>query len=115
MRARSLLSFLNLAAMTATFVVWLAFPRYAQYAVYLALGWILIACALLYTSWAARPSGAAAAGSGGAGAAGGSPLPAAATAPFTPSAPIGFCIYCAASLPVGAMRCPACGHPVRIR
>jgi len=115
MRARTVLSLLNLAAMTATFVVWLAFPRFAEYALYLALGWIVVASTLLYASWAARPMAMPDSGGGSAGPSGSGPAVPLASSRTTSDPPIGFCIYCANDLPVGADRCPACGHPVRIR
>jgi hypothetical protein len=112
MRARTLLSFLNLAALTATFVVWFAFPKYAEYAVYLALAWTVVAVTLLFSSWVSHPVGAAGAAVPGA-APGGAAPGGAPTAPALPAGPIPFCIYCATDLPVGASTCPACGHPVR--
>jgi hypothetical protein len=115
MRARTVLSLLNLAAMTATFVVWLAFPRFAEYALYLAVGWIVVACTLLYTSWAARPLGTPSGAAGRPGPASSTPSVSEPAPTSASPAPIGFCIFCANDLPVGASQCPACGHPVRIR
>ena len=109
MLVRTFLSLVNLAVLFSTLSVWLLLPAYSTYALYGCLGWVVVAFAVMYSAWGNRPfraparataagGGAASSGGGvGAGGAGGAP-------------PIDFCIYCAASLPAGASRCPACGH-----
>jgi hypothetical protein len=114
MRARTLLSFLNLAALSATFVVWFAFPRYAEYAVYLALAWTVVAVSLLFTSWVTAPVVVPGGGAARAGGARGSAPEAGAGAPLPiASGPLPFCIYCGGDLPLAASLCPGCGHVVR--
>ena len=103
MRGRLLLSIANLAVAAGALIVWFAFPQYGEYALWAFLAWIVVGFSTVWLRWGA-PSPAGAAGPPAAAAAG-------ATAGRVAGPPaISFCIYCAAELPVGASRCPACGH-----
>jgi hypothetical protein len=107
--ARTLLSLVNLGVLGATLAVWFTLPQYANYALYACLGWVVVAFALMYSAWGNRPFGAPApVGAGGASPAGAGGAPGSLAVPSLP--PVDFCIYCATTLPVGASRCPACGH-----
>ncbi len=113
MHRRALLLLVGAAVIVATMVVWIRYPSYSGYVVYLLLAWIVVSVSLNWSSRAtARPATASAAPASGARA----PLPSAprvaapaSGASGTPG-PIPFCIYCASDLPAGATRCPACGH-----
>jgi hypothetical protein len=101
MLARTALSLVNLGVLSATLTVWFLLPHYSTYALYGCLAWVVIAFALMYSAWGNRPlgtTGGAGAGLRGSDGSGGS------------RPPLDFCIYCATTLPVGASRCPACGH-----
>lgn len=106
MQRRAIFSLVNLAVAAAALFVLFAYPRYAGYAVYAFFGWFIVSLTVVWFARGTPPVSASAAGAGAA--AGG----AAATVPGTsaPSPQIGFCVYCAADLPPGAGRCPACGH-----
>jgi len=113
MQRRALFSLINLCVAAGALLVFFLFPRYAGYAIYAFLGWFLVG---ISTVWllgnpSAEPSRGptpAPAGAGGAGPAA-APLRSSTGGAGT-SAEVGFCIYCAADLPPGASRCPACGH-----
>jgi hypothetical protein len=111
MLARTLLSLVNLGALTATLAVWFAFPQYSTYALYACFAWVVIAFAVMYSAWGNRPVGASAHGVAGATAP--APAPAGAVRSVGGAGampPLDFCIYCAATLPAEATRCPVCGH-----
>jgi hypothetical protein len=114
MLVRTWLSFANVGVLAAVLVVWFAHPAFAEYALYGCLGWFLLAFVLMYSSWGSRPAGtrprplAGAAGAAPSGVPGPSGSPAGGALASAP--PLDFCIYCATSLPVGADRCPSCGH-----
>ncbi len=110
MHRRAVLWLVNIGIFSAAIVVLLEFPQYAGYIVYAFLGWFVVS---LTTVWFARgtPSAASAAGTPPASGPAGPSRPLASGAAAAPT--IAFCIYCAADLPVGAERCPACGHAVR--
>jgi hypothetical protein len=110
---RTLLSFVNLAVIAGTVVVWFEFPALAQVALYVLLGWMFVTFVVMYSPWgnrrvttAANEPGAAAPSPFGA------PLPTVGSAPARPAAPLDFCVFCGTAVPVGAPRCPACGHAV---
>lgn len=111
MIVRTLLTLVNFAIFGVTIGVVLAFPQYDSIAFYFLLGWMVASFALFYLPFAGRRVG-------------GRPAAGADTAPLTSSGPavapsgsapaahLGFCIYCAAPLPTGALACPSCGHSV---
>ncbi len=110
MQRRTLLWLVNLAVAAAAVTIVFVFPQYSTIAVYAFLAWFVVSLGLAWSSLGRRAAGPPAvtppgspAGSSGA------PLPKAA---IGPTAPIAFCAYCAADLPPGASRCPACRHPV---
>ncbi len=116
MLARTFLSLVNLAVLSVTVVVWFVAPLpYSTYALYGCLAWVVVAFAMMYSAWGNRPLGIPARS-----APAGAPLPSGPTGGGRgagvggagPLAPLDFCIYCAASLPANAGRCPACGHAV---
>ena len=97
MLARTALSLVNLGVLSGTLLVWFFLPHYATFALYACLGWVVVAFGVMYSPWGNRAIGPARVASGTTGSGG-------------PRVPLDFCIYCATSLPVGATRCPACGH-----
>jgi hypothetical protein len=109
---RTIFSLVNLAVLAAALGVWFLWPRYADYALYAFLGWIVVGFTLVFVPWGSASASSTARGSG---AVQGSP-----EAPTAPGAgpnaavspPIGFCIYCGYDLPPEARRCLACGHAV---
>jgi len=107
---RTLLTMINLTTFAIAIGVLLVFPQYSAYAFYFLVGWMVASLVLFYQPWASRPIGAAAAVA--APAAG--PAPAIPTTPVAPSgpasAPLDFCIYCAAPIANDATKCTACGH-----
>jgi hypothetical protein len=104
MMLRTLLTFVNLATIAVAFTVLFEYPQYAGIAFYVLLGWMIGSLVLLYGPWSSRSIGR---GSGAAGP-GRPPMPG--TFPSALPTDLGFCIYCAAPLPIGARTCPACGH-----
>jgi len=100
---RTALSLVNLGALTATLVVWFSYPQFSTIALYLCLGWVLVAFGVMYSRWGNRPLRTAPLAPpgprlpGGGGAAG---------------APLGFCVFCAAHLAPGMTRCPDCGRAI---
>jgi hypothetical protein len=110
---RTLISLANLAAVVAAFVVLVELPQYSDFALYGLLGWMLVGFVLFYglRSGRSAPSPGGTFPSGGStGTEGSGPLPSG--SPSGSSAPLDFCIFCGATLPVGAAACPACGHRV---
>jgi hypothetical protein len=113
MLTRTFLSLVNLGVLSGTVVIWFAVPQYSTYALYACLAWVVIAFAMMYSAWGNRPLGTRARST-----AVGTPLPSGPTGGgrvvggASAGAPLDFCIYCAASLPANAGRCPACGHAV---
>ncbi len=109
MLLRTLLTLVNLGAITVAIVVLLAYPSYSGPAFYLLLGWMFGSMILVYGPWGNRPVG-------GARPASGPPPPGTpavargSSGPAAAPAEIPFCIYCAAPLPPGAAFCTACGH-----
>ena len=104
MQRRVVLSLLYLGVTAAALAILFLLPQYATYALYGFLAWFIVSLALV---WGARGASTAPGSRTGGGAGGGSPLASSGSA-----SPIPFCAYCAADLPAGASRCPACGHPV---
>ncbi len=104
MRFRAVLSLASLAALVAAIVVLWVLPQYSAIAFYVVLAWMFVWLALLYLPGPRRASDR---GSPPAAAASSGPLP---PGPTQPSSALGFCIYCAAPVEAGAVRCPACGH-----
>ncbi|MFY9717088.1 MAG: hypothetical protein WAK40_04045 [Thermoplasmata archaeon] len=100
MLRRTFLSLVNLGVLFSTLAIWLLLPTLSTYALYVCLAWVVLAFGLMYSSWGNRPIGPARRTGG----AGGAALPSSA------GGPLDFCIFCAATLPAGATRCPACGH-----
>ncbi|HTP53526.1 MAG TPA: hypothetical protein VML94_00980 [Thermoplasmata archaeon] len=100
MLLRTFLSFVNLGVLFSTLAVWTLVPAVSTYALYFCLVWVVLALSLMYSPWGNRPIGRSAR----AGAGGSTPLVSGA------GGPLDFCIFCAATLPAGATRCPACGH-----
>ena len=98
MLLRTALSLVNLAALSATLVVWLALPAYSGIALYACLGWVMVAFGVMYSRWGNRPIGRRAGG-----------LTAEGAAPALGGG-VGFCVFCAANLAPGATRCPDCGR-----
>lgn len=118
MLVRTLLTLVNFVIFGATIGVVLLYPQYDAVAFYFLLGWMVASFALFYLPFANRRVGGAPASASVSTTAGG-PLPSAGAGPTLPAPPttapvatLGFCIYCASPLPVGAARCPACGHAV---
>lgn len=104
MLVRTLLAVVNLGVLSVTLAVWVLLPAYSEYALYGCLGWVVAALVLMYSTWGNRRIGGSADGpTSGAPLAGG-------TGTATGLPPLDFCIYCAAPMPAGASRCPACGH-----
>jgi hypothetical protein len=113
MLVRTVLTLVNFTIFGIVIAVVLLYPGLDAIAFYFLLGWMIASFALLYMPFANRRIGGSApptdtetnpflAGTGPA-----SPLPSS-----PPVSTLGFCIYCAAPLPVGASVCPACGHAV---
>jgi ribosomal protein L40E len=111
---RTLLTLVNFAIFAATIGAVLLYPQYDAVAFYFLLGWMVASFALFYLPIANRRVGGAPAAPAAQG-----PLPS--TGAPTAAAPtaaaalprasaLGFCVYCAAPLPVGADRCRECGH-----
>jgi hypothetical protein len=100
MLLRTFLSLVNLGVLFSTLTIWLLLPGLSTYALYACLAWVVLAFALMYSSWGNRPIGATPRIAGGG------------SAPLAPGigGPLDFCIFCGTTLPVGATRCPACGH-----
>jgi hypothetical protein len=100
---RTLVTLVNFGTIAVAIGLLLAFPHFVGVAFYIILGWMIGSLALVYGPWSNRRVGRGAAG----------PTSTPSTAPVStplPSTDLGFCIYCAAPLPKGAARCPACGH-----
>jgi len=117
MMVRTLLSLINLGVIAAAVAIWLAFPQYAGVAVYGLLGWMLLTFIVMYSPWGNRPVSSSSNGAAAPSTASFGALPASAPLPSAPSTPastptIDFCVFCGTTLPAGANRCPACGHPV---
>jgi hypothetical protein len=118
MLVRTLLTLVNFAIFGATIGLVLLYPQYDTVAFYFLLGWMVSSFALFYLPVANRRVGGAAGTSAAPGPlpSGAPAAPGAPSAPSAPAAPpvasLGFCVYCAAPLPVGTTRCPACGHAV---
>ena len=112
---RTLLSLVNLAVIAATVFIWFELPAIANVALYALVGWMFATFVVMYSPWGNRRVTAT---SSGGSAPSGSPFaaPAPTSLPLASnpsSAPaLDFCIFCAATLPAGSPRCPACGHPV---
>jgi len=110
---RTLLTIINLATFAAAIGVLIALPQYSAFAFYFLVGWMVASLILFYQPWASRPLGAHAAP-----AAPGTPAPGPAAArPSAPlpsggpaTAPLDFCVYCAAPLAPQVPKCTACGH-----
>ncbi len=107
MLLRTLVNLVNFGILAVVVVVLLRYPADAGSAFYLVLGWMIGSLILIYGPWGSRRVG------GGPAPAPGAPtrdvpLPGAPAPP--PRTALPFCIYCAAPLPVGATKCPACGH-----
>jgi hypothetical protein len=100
---RTLLTMINLATIAVAIVVLYEFPKYAGAAFYVLLAWMIGSLVLIYGPWANRPIGRRAAGAP-------APTTALRSSAGRPPADLGFCIYCAAPLAVGASTCAACGH-----
>jgi len=113
MQRRALFSLINVAVAAAALVVLFAFPRYAGYAVYAFFGWFVVSITFVWFARGTPPVAASSGGGGGPapGATNGTPLHPGRPLPASPP-PIDFCVYCATTLPPGASRCLACGHPV---
>jgi len=110
--ARTLLSLLNLAAVTVALVAWFALPQYAVYELFGFVGWMIVGFVLLGSSWGSRPVGSGIRGAGSAPAPEGGSLASSPSVGPATGSPIGFCVYCAADIPPGAGRCPACHRAV---
>jgi hypothetical protein len=118
---RTVFSIVNVAVAAAAIYVWYRYPQDVMYAIYALFGWFVVSFSLLWVvGGSARTHPAAPTASTAS--SGGAPVPGARSAPLRsapadaapsgPSAPLGFCIYCAADLPADAHRCAACGHAV---
>lgn len=114
MNRRALLSLVNVAVAGAVLVVWYRYPHYAAYTLYALFGWIVVSFSLAWVVRGVPTGGMPGASSGGSTARLGSGSSGGTSFASAPSEPIElpFCIFCAADLPVGAPRCPACGHLV---
>jgi hypothetical protein len=110
--ARTLLSLLNLAAVTVALVAWFALPQYAVYELFGFVGWMIVGFVLLGSSWGSRPIGSGVRGAGGAPARGGGPLASSGAVAGGTTPELGFCAYCATNLAPGAGHCPACHRAV---
>jgi hypothetical protein len=108
MQRRTLLSLVNLGVAGAALAVLFLLPQYATYAIYGFFAWFVVSLAIVWGSRGSRPVGRSTVAPAPTGPGGALPTGRATTAPV---APISFCAYCAADLPIGAARCPACGHP----
>lgn len=107
MLLRTLLTFVNLGAISAAILVLLAYPKYDGPAFYILVGWMFGSMVLVYGPWGNRTVGSARATPPS------TPLassPGFGPRPSSAPAEIPFCIYCAAPLAPGATLCPACGH-----
>jgi len=114
MNGRGLLSLANLAVAAGALFVWLRYPQYAFYALYLLFGWFIVSFTL---SWSVRgtpaasgPAPPATGGPAGGPAAAPKPSPAPRASPEPPATP--FCIFCGTYLSERTGLCPACGHRV---
>jgi hypothetical protein len=103
---RAVLSIASLAAFLAAVAALWAFPQDSELIFYVLLGWMFAWLTLLYLPGVRRRV----AGAGGPTVSPDSPL--ASTSSVPPSSSLGFCIYCAAPVEPGTLRCPACGHPL---
>ncbi len=114
MLVRTLLTLVNFAIFGVVIGVVLVYPQFDAVAFYFLLGWMVASFALFYLPIASRRVGGAPAAPTTQGPlpTGSSPTAGAAPAvPATaPASSLSFCVYCAADLPAGATRCPACGH-----
>jgi hypothetical protein len=108
MHFRALLTFVNLAVFVAAIVVLEAFPAYGDYALYGFIAWMVASLALFYSPWARARATASRGPAPGVTVSADAPLPSGGAS--APSAPLGFCIYCAAPIEPSAARCPSCGH-----
>jgi hypothetical protein len=105
MLLRTLVTLVNLGTIAVALGILLVYPQYAGIAFYVLLGWMLGTLVLAYGPYANRQIGARPVT--------GAPGPSGSPLASVPSGhDVGFCIYCAAPLPVGAPICPACGHRV---
>jgi hypothetical protein len=118
---RTLVSIVNFVVILVAVVLYLEWPALGTWVVYVLFGWILLTFILMYSSLGNRRVTSAASQPAGAGPAFGSVNPfEGPPAPPAPApvhggpapAPIDFCLFCGTTLPAGAARCPACGHPV---
>ena len=114
MQFRTLLTFVNFGTIAAAIVVLLAFPQFASIAFYVLLGWMVGSIVLLYGLRSSRPMLSPTPGSPGTttGATISADVPLASAASGQHSSALGFCLYCAAPVSPGTMRCPACDHPL---
>lgn len=108
MQLRTLLTLVNFATIAAAVAVLLAFPQWAPDAFYVLLGWMFASLVLIYSPWAGRRVGSAAAPPSGPGISRDAPL--ATSSAHEHASSIGFCMYCATPLEPGTARCPACGR-----
>jgi hypothetical protein len=102
---RTALTLVNFATIGAAIGVLIFLPQYSGIAFYVLLGWMVGSLALVYSPWANRPIGGDAAVVAAA-TPDGSPL--GASSGHVHSSTIGFCMYCAAPIEPGTVRCPAC-------
>ncbi len=112
MIVRTLLTIVNFTIFGITIGVVLVFPQFDNVAFYFLLGWMVASFTLFYLPVARRRVGGPAPPENGT-----TPLSPSGNPPTAPSvppsaSPLGFCIYCAAPLPLGASICPTCGHAV---
>ncbi|MGA9840182.1 MAG: hypothetical protein WBS16_07095 [Thermoplasmata archaeon] len=108
MMFRTLLTLVNFATIAAAVAVLLIYPQYAAIAFYVLLGWMFASLALMYHPRASRPVTASASAPSGLTVSADSPL--SSSSGHEHSSSIGFCMYCAAPIPPGTVRCPACGR-----
>ena len=113
MNGRTVLTIVNFAIVVAVIGVLLVYPQFSGLAFYFLVGWLVAGLVLFYQPWSSRPVGGptAAPAAAGAPSASGSPGVGAPLPSAPASAPLDFCVYCAAPIAPTASSCAACGHP----
>jgi len=111
MNRRIWISIANFVAIAIALVILVEFPQYANEAFYVLVVWMVAGFVLLYASRPRLSTSPTDPTTGGSPFPSTTPLPSAAAASPGPSGGgLGFCIYCANTIPPGARACPSCGH-----
>ncbi len=114
MQRRALLSIVNIGVAAGALFVIFAYPRYAAYAIYVFLAWFVVSFVLVWAARGPAPAARPATAAGAPPSTGAASGTGVGRSPGGPSVAVPsrvtFCIYCAAELPDGVDRCPACGH-----